>query len=432
MTAKLTDPLIRRLEPPERGLRIVWDDTCRGFGIRTTANGAKSFVLHYRVHRRQRSITIGSFPDWSSGQAREAAQSLKRKIDGGEDPQGERQAANAAPTMADLAEHYRATHMPRKRSALGDERMLAKDVLPKLGNEKVADIERRDIAALHRAIAKRGAPYVANRVVGLLSKMFSIAKAEGWRTDNPCLGIEKFPEERRERYLSADELGRLMAALDKRPGSSSANVVRLLLLTGCRKSEALSAEWGHIDLVAGVWTKPSSHTKQKRIHRVPLGQAALELLARLRAEADQRIAAAKAAGRIPRIEPFVFPGIKRRGPPQSSIANFWTLICREAGLSNIRIHDLRHSYASILASSGASLPVIGRMLGHTQSATTQRYSHLLDQPLRDAADVVGRTVTSAKPQVVPIRPAAAGKLDRLFDATIDAVRSGKGGVKPAG
>jgi integrase len=399
MPQRLTDSVIRHLKPPATGLRIVWDDICRGLGIRVTANGSKSFVLHYRHHRRQRSLTIGSFPDWSASQARERAQELRREVDIGVDPLGRRQAADDAPTVAKLADHYRQVHMPRKRSAHGDEAMLRNDILPRLGAEKVIDIERRDIAKLHRDIAKR-APYVANRTLSLLSKMLTIAKAEGWIVANPCEGVERMPEETRERFLNEDEIDRLMTILDQHP-CGSADAVRLLILTGARKSEALTAEWSHFDLDTGTWVKPSSHTKQRRSHRVPLSQPAMELLRRMSDDRDARIAEAKAAGHIPRNEQYLFPGTKKRGS-QASLNDYWKLCQREAGLTDVRIHDLRHSYASVLASSNVSLLVIGRMLGHTQSATTQRYAHLLDQPLRDAAEIVGRKVTAARPKVVTL------------------------------
>lgn len=402
---KLTDPLVRQLKPGASTF-IAWDTEVKGFGCRVTAS-AKAWVLNYRTKAgRQRQITIGSFPAWSTALARDEAKRLRQQVDLGQDPMGDLHQLRAAPTMNDLANIYRENHMPRKRSAKGDEAMLVNDILPKLGTTKVQDVSHADVASLHRAIAKR-APYVSNRVVALLSKMFSIAIKQGMRADNPAKGIERCQEEKRERYLSPDELARLMASLDEHPGPS-ADAIRLLLLTGSRKMEVLHAEWGHLDLDAGVWTKPSSHTKQKRSHRVPLSQATLDVLRRMRAEAYERITASKRMGRIPRVEPFLFPGIKRRGQPQSSLGGFWTMICAEAELSDIRIHDLRHSYASILASSGASLPIIGAMLGHTQASTTQRYAHLLDRPLREAADLVGNAIASAKassPRVVPLRRA---------------------------
>ena len=228
---KLTDASVKQLKPASKTM-IHWDAEVKGFGVRVTSGG-RAFILNYRASGIQRQLTIGSFPDWSTGQARERAKELKRRVDVGEDPMGDRHAARTAPTMNALADLYREVHLPRKRSAAGDDHMLVKDILPRVGNKKVQDISHADIAALHREIAKR-APYVANRVLSLLSTMFSIAVKRGMRSDNPVKGVEKMPEEKRERYLSSDEIARLMSTLDKHPGAN-ADAIRLLLLTGSRR-----------------------------------------------------------------------------------------------------------------------------------------------------------------------------------------------------
>jgi integrase len=385
-------------------MAILWDADCRGFGIRTTASGARAFVLNYRVAGRQRQLTIGSFPDWSVSQAREEARTLKRRIDQGGDPLAERQQALAAPTIADLAKHYVEHHLPRKRpnSQAADDAYLENHVLPALGARKVASITHADIAALHRKIT---APVLANRVVAMLSAIFNQAIRLEWITTNPAKGVERHQEHPRQRYLTGDEIQRLTAALDKRPGQS-ADAIRLLLLTGARKMEVLGATWDQFDLEAGVWTKPHRSVKQRRLHRVPLGQEALAILRRIRADADARVATAQQAGRILRLDPLVFASFMKPGQPRRFIDGFWSTICHEAGIEGCRLHDLRHSFASLLASSGQSLLVIGQMLGHTQPGTTARYSHLFDSALRDAADAVGEAVrkASAEPaKVVPIR-----------------------------
>ena len=172
--------------------------------------------------------------------------------------------------------------------------------------------------------------------------------------------------------MSGDELQRLIAVLATHPNQRCANIIRLLLLTGARRGEAMNAAWNQFDLEAGVWTKPSAHTKQKKEHRVPLSAAAVQLLSEMKAKAD--------------FSPYVFPG--RNGGPLTEMKTFWSGVCQRAKLEDCRIHDLRHTYASILASSGLSLPVIGALLGHTQPATTQRYTHLFDDPLREATQRV--------------------------------------------
>jgi integrase len=208
--------------------------------------------------------------------------------------------------------------------------------------------------------------------------MFSLAIGWDLRPDNPCKGIAKNPENRRERFLTPAELDRLMAALTAHP-RQSADAVRMLLLTGARRGEVLGATWDQFDLVAGVWTKPASMTKQGRLHRIPLNAAAMQLLREMRDRADG---------------PTLFPG-RGRSTPQTTLKKFWASVCRDAGIQGVRLHDVRHSYASYLAGAGLSLPVIGALLGHSSPATTARYAHLADGALRIATEKVGAIVTAA-------------------------------------
>ena len=222
----------------------------------------------------------------------------------------------------------------------------------------------------------------ANRGLALVSKMFSLAVQWELRTDNPCRGIPRNREVGRERYLSPIELSRLMAALAADRRQDKANMVRRLLLTGARRGEVLQARWDEFDLVVGTWAKPASRTKQGRSHRIPLSAPARLILAEMQhAAADDRL---------------LFPA-RRRGSSQVNLSEFWREVCRAAGIEGVRLHDLRHSFASFLASGGLSLPVIGALLGHTQPATTARYSHLLDDPLRAATEKVGQIIESAAP-----------------------------------
>ena len=263
------------------------------------------------------------------------------------------------------------------RAQADDRAMIEKLILPVIGQLKVHDVRGDDIDRLHRDIS-RTRPIRANRVAQLLSKMFSLAVRWEYRSDNPVKGIHRNPEPKRTRYLSDDELKRLIAALASRPNQTSANVIRMLLLTGARRGEVLNARWDQFDLEAGVWTKPSAHTKQKKEHRVPLSALVMQLLSQMR----------NSAGSLP----YVFPG-RVPGKPLKEIKGFWAGVCKEAKIEDCRIHDLRHTYASILASAGHSLPVIGALLGHTQPNTTARYSHLFDDPLREATEKVGSVVT---------------------------------------
>jgi len=254
--------------------------------------------------------------------------------------------------------------------------MINRIILPRLGSKKVAAVQSRDIHLLH--ISMKNTPYQANRVLSLLSKMLSLAVKWGWRSDNPVKGIERFQEKRRERWLSDDELRRLLAVLANHPNQRAANAVRFQLLTGARLGEALKARWSNIDLERGVWTKPSHHTKQKRTEHIPLSGPALALLTEMRSKANPS-------------EKNLFPG-NATGRPLQDIKKFWKVVVTEAGISEYRLHDNRHTHASHLVSSGLSLEIVGRLLGHTNPATTKRYAHIADSPLRAATERFGAKI----------------------------------------
>jgi integrase len=398
MGQKLTDGFAKSVSAPAAGKpqAIHYDGEVKGFGLRVTKGGARSFIVNYRARGVERRYTIGSYPDWKVSAAREEAKRLKRFVDQGRDPMGERHEQRAAPTVNDLADRYLEEHASRKRerSRLEDESLIRQWIRPELGKRKVADLRHAEGERVHRKITAYGTPSRANRAAALLSKMFNLAIRWEMRADNPARGLERNHEEKRSRYLAGDELRRLTEALAAYKNQDAANAIRLLLLTGARRGEVFGATWEQFDLQEGVWTKPSSHTKQKREHRVPLSAPVRQLLAEMKAVADSRAAA---ANRKP--SPFLFPAQRRtRGAGDghdhlAEIKGPWRAICKLAGLSGIRIHDLRHSYASILASAGLSLPVIGALLGHTQPSTTARYAHLFDDPLRAATERVGAIVT---------------------------------------
>lgn len=393
MAEQLTDKLVKSLPAPPNGNRITYDAEVRGLGVRVTSAGAKAWVFGYRAGGIERRLTIGDASAWTVRQARDRARELRRQVDGGGDPMAERHAERAAPTVNDLADRFAAEHMPRKRASTQDEyeRLLRVHIRPALGGKRVADLRHADIEAMHRKIAA-STPYAANRAVAVLSKMLSLAIKWEYRPDNPARGIERAPEQKRERFLTPGEIVRLSAVLAEHPERVSANAVRLLLLTGARKGETLAARWPDFDLASGgTWSKPGSTTKTARLHRVPLSGAGLALLSGMKAEADQENGRRERDG-LPRIE-WVFPGVG--GNHLQDLKHFWTSVCKTAGLTGVRVHDLRHTYASILASSGLSLPVIGALLGHTQTSTTQRYAHLMDDPLRAATERAGAIITGA-------------------------------------
>ena len=381
MREKLSQSLIAKLPAPASGNVVTWDSEVTGLGIRVTAGGAKSFVLNYRHAGTERRLTIGRFPDWDVTAARTEAKALLRKVDRGDDPLAKRQGDRNAVTVADLVERYVDEHLPTKRpsSQQQDRRMISATVLPKLGRLKVADVSFADISALHREISK-SAKTEANRVLALLSKMFALAVIWQHRTDNPCKGIKRNAEHGRESFLEHEEIGRLMKALAKHDDREAANAIMLDLLTGARRGELLRATWDQFDLAKGVWIKPSAHTKSNRTHRVPLSAAAVQLLKAMKADSTGKGS--------------LFPSCIKGGD-RVDVRRPWQRVCEAAGLDGVRFHDLRHSYASLLVSSGLSLPVIGRLLGHTQPSTTARYAHLLDDPLREATERVGKLVSKA-------------------------------------
>jgi integrase len=382
----LTDKFVQNEPPPESGTSIVYDAFdpknpkrrwVSGFGVKFAAGGTKAFVLRYRVKstRQERMFKIGEWPNWSVEAARKEAQDLKVRIDKGEDPLAAIQASRDAPTVSVLCDRFVADHVPSKRASTQENyKAFAKTIKDALGRKLVAAITTEDVEALHKKITERGTPYVANRVLATLSKMMTLAIKWRMRTDNPCKGVERNAERKIKRYLTADELARLTRALVEYPDQGVANVFRLLLFTGARRGEVLSARWEQFDFERNVWTKPAATTKTNTEHELPLGTHALALLKSMR----------KAA---PDDAQYLFPG--RGGEHLVEVKKAWAKITKDAGITRLRIHDLRHSHASFLASAGYQLLTIGEMLGHTQVATTARYAHLFDDVKRQAANKVG-------------------------------------------
>jgi integrase len=399
---KLTKPAVERLTPAEEDY-VVWDAELPGFGVRVKPSGVKSYVVQYRNRKTgaSRRKTIGQHgPLLTFHKARERARIILGDALKGNDPIADDRAGRAAPTVKELAADYLEHHaLPKKRprSVATDRSMLDRIILPRLGSRKVDSVQSRDILALH--VAMKGTPYQANRVLALMSKMFSLAVKWRWRTDNPVKGIERYHEERRERWLSDDELRRLLGALSAHPNQRAANAVRFQLLTGARIGEVLSARWSDVDLARGVWVKPSHHTKQKRTEHLPLSAPALALLAGMR----------KGVGAA---EQYLFPG-NAPDKPLQGVKKFWRGITEQVGLADYRLHDNRHTHASHLVSSGLSLEIVGRLLGHTNPLTTKRYAHLADDPLRAAAERFGSKMdalaASRRTEIVPLTPRKAAR-----------------------
>jgi integrase len=289
-------------------------------------------------------------------------------------------AEKRAPTVADLAQRFLAEHVATKtkpRTGIEYQRIIENIIVPAIGNKRVRDVTRADLSRLHHA--HHQTPYAANRTLAILSKMFTLAEKWGERPDgsNPCRHVEKYAELKRERMLSADEFGRLAEALDQ-PGRPPYVVaaVKLLVFTGARLSKVLGLRWEWIDFERGEARLPDSKTGAKTLH---LPAPALAVLAGLPPMAGN---------------PFVIVG-HIRGAHLVNIEKPWRAIRKAAALDNVRLHDLRHAFASVAASSGMGLPIIGKMLGHTQAATTHRYAHLASDPVKAAAATVAGKIADA-------------------------------------
>lgn len=393
---RIVQRTIAKLAAPKQGNRIKWDAEIPGFGVRITSAGVIAFVLDYRIAGRKRRYTIGRFPELTATAARERALQLRGRILDGHDPLEARTQGRAEPTVGELAteyiDRYAVTHK-RPSSLRNDRQMIDGIIRPRIGGLRLGAVSKRDIEALHASL--KGTPYRANRILALLSKMFSLAIEWEWRTDNPAHGVPRFHEDKRERWLSPEELQRFTQALNEYPDQNAADALRLLLLTGAREMEVLKADWPQFSLQRGVWTKPSHHTKEKREEHIPLSGPALELLKRMQPK--------NPTGPL-------FPGAN--GGARVTIRRPWVQACKAAGLvetetlkgkrrtiiryrPTVRIHDLRHSYASYLVSNGVSLHVVGKLLGHTQPQTTARYAHLQDEALREATNRFGEIFKTA-------------------------------------
>jgi integrase len=386
MRDKITKRAVDALKPAADGREaVIWDTQVKGFGVRTQRGGSKSYIVHYRVGSGRgaplRKLTIGKHgAPWTPETARSEAMRLLGLVESGADPGADKIARKEAPTVTDLAERFLAEHAEAKRkasTAAAYRKLLNKIILPAIGQRKVAEVTRADLTKLHHA--NRATPYQSNRLMAVLSKMFNLAEQWGLRPDgsNPCRHIERFAERHRERMLSAAELGRLGDALAAYSGSPySVAAIKLLVFTGARLGEVLGLEWDWIDIERGEARLPDSKTGAKTLHLPP---PALALLAEL-----------------PRLDgnPHVIVG-QKVGASMVNLEKPWRAIRAMAGLNDVRLHDLRHAFASVAASSGMGLPIIGKMLGHTQAATTARYAHLASDPVKAAAAAVAGKIAAA-------------------------------------
>jgi len=363
---------------------FIWDDEIPGFALRVLPSGRKRYIIQYRAGRRSRRISLGPSTVLTCEQARNRAITIIAAAKNGDDPAARRDADRKAITVKELSERFEKEHIDlrlKPSTAKGYRRMLERFVIPRLGNHRVTEVTRADIAQLHHDL--RHIAYDANRCLEMISKMFNLAEMWGLRPDgsNPRKHIKKYSELKRERFLSPAELAKVGEVLREMETegielSSSIAAIRLLMLTGCRLGEIMTLQWEHVDIPGKALRLPDSKTGAKVVH---LGKPAVEVLEK-----------------VERVEgnPWVIVGTLP-GARLSDLQPFWQRVRARAGLKDVRIHDLRHTFASTAVASGQGLPMIGKLLGHTQVQTTARYAHLATDPVKAAADQIASNIAAS-------------------------------------
>jgi len=395
---KLTKRIVDAAKPTSDREVFRWDAELRGFGLRVKPTGVKSYIIQYRTRTGiSRRMTIGQHGVLTAEEARREAKVQLGRAAKGDDAAADKANARDGLSFATFTERYLSDHAATKKkpsSVRMDRINLNKHILPILGRRRLDTIGRADVVRLHHSM--RDAPGAANRCLALLSKMMNLAERWGERPDgsNPCRHVEKYREHKRNRFLSADELARLGAAClrcekDEKLGLSFLALVRLLIFTGARLSEILKAQWDWVDFKSGVIHLPDNKTGAKTIM---LPAPALDVLARL----------ARVDG-----NPYIITGEGNRY--LVSVWKPWAVLRALAGLKDVRLHDLRHSFASVGAAGGMSLNVIGGLLGHRQTQTTSRYAHLAADPLKTAANQIAAAIAATMnpkhvgAEVVPLK-----------------------------
>ena len=369
---------------------VFWDRDLIGFGVRVYPSGGKVYVAQARERtgkKLPKRVRVGRHDVLSADEARQRAALIISRIRAGEEPLPLPLAAraNGGPTVADLAARYLDEHVevrlkPRTRQNVRG--VLRNHILPALGRVPVAAVERRHVVDLQQSLSAY--PVAANRTVKILSHMYRLG--EGWglapEGRNPCRSIEKFPERSRERFLTDAEFARLGQVLDEavasgRSSPTAVAAIRLLMLTGCRKSEVLTLRWTDVDLEAGELRLGEAKTGPRAVQLPP---TAVRLLQALPKRKDS---------------PWVFPGRDRDGRFSGDGLNYvWQIVRARAGLDDVRLHDLRHSFASRALALGETLPVIGKLLGHSDIETTARYAHLAHDSVHEAAERIADSIAA--------------------------------------
>ena len=360
---------------------VFWDRELTGFGVRVYPTGTKVYVAQARGPRGPRRVAVGRYGVVHAEQARQRAAMIITRIKAGDEAALKPKKPAGGPTVAELAGRYLAEYaaVRCKPKTLETVRTAVhKHILPALGRLPLTAVERAQVAEMHQRLC--GTPVAANMALRTLSLMYRLAGEWGLVPEgmNPCRSITRYPERRRERFLTDKEFTRLGQTLDEvgtRGGATAPAVaaIRLLMLTGCRKNEILKLRWEDVALDESELRLPDAKTGARV---VPLSPRAVKLLAEL-----------------PRIEgnPWVIHG-KRPGTHMTELDDAWHTVRARAGLSDVRLHDLRHSYASRALALGESLPMIGKLLGHAQVETTARYAHLTRESVRETAERIARSI----------------------------------------
>ena len=404
---------------------FVWDSDLRGFGVRVYPNGGKRYVARAKHAGQSRRCQIGQFGTIPFEEAKKLARKAISDLVDGDNPNAEKKSERLSPTVKELSGRFLEEYVPshcKRRTQVEYKHALNKYIIPAIGSVKVLKLNRDDVAELHHAM--KDTPYQANRTLGVLSKMMNQAEAWGLRPDrsNPCYHIKKYKEHKRDRFLSPEELICLRKALDdeEEMAPSAVAAFRLLIFTGARLSEIQTLKWAYIQGDRAFL--PESKTGAKILY---LNEAALDVL-----------------GSVQRIDgnPYVITG-KEDGAYLTDLQKPWRRVRKQAsvvywrdcgdertrdfiqklrggygilptwqecqraaedaglalptGLADVRIHDLRHTFASGGVMMGESLPMVGKLLGHTQAQTTARYAHLADDPVRSATQRIGAMLEDA-------------------------------------
>ena len=367
---------------------VYWDRDLPGFGVRVYPGGGKVYITQARgPEKKIRRVTVGRHDVLNADQARQRAALIITRIRAGQDPVPLPLAArfNGGPTVADLAERYLEEHAAvrlKLRTQLRVRGMLHNHILPALGRLPLEAVERTHVVELHQKLSDR--PVAANQSIKVLSHMYRLG--EGWglipEGFNPCRSVEKYPERPRERFLTDAEFARLGRVLDEAVNSGAAplaavTAIRLLMLTGCRKSEILTLRWKDVDLDAGELHLADAKTGPRAVQLSP---TAVELLEALPRRKDS---------------PSIFPGNDQDGRfSGGGLDRVWQTVRTRSGLDDVRMHDLRHSFASRALALGETLPVIGKLLGHSDIETTARYAHLAQDSLHETAERIAESIAT--------------------------------------